>query len=59
MMRGKAFEKIEWSEFVNERNQQYCDPNALDLIEKMLKFDKNERITPKEAMKHPYFEPIL
>ena len=34
-------------------------PEAIDLLDKMLKFDKNLRITPKEAMKHPYFAPIL
>ena len=57
-MRGKSFPRIPWSEFVNERNQQFCDEDALDLISKMLQFDKNERITPKEAMKHAYFDPV-
>jgi len=33
--------------------------DAIDLLDKMLKFDKNQRITPKEAMQHPYFKPIL
>ena len=32
---------------------------AIDLLDKMLQFDKNLRITPREAMKHPYFQPIL
>jgi len=59
MMRGKSFPRIPWSEFISERNQQYCDDNAIDLLDKMLKFDKNERITPRQAMQHPYFEPIV
>mgnify|MGYP001197387296 CR=1 FL=1 len=31
---------------------------ALDLLGKMLVYDKNKRIRCKEAMAHPYFEPI-
>ncbi len=31
---------------------------GLDLLRKMLVYDKNERITPIEAMKHNYFYPI-
>ena len=33
-------------------------PEALDLLDKMLVYDKNERITCKDAMAHPYFDPI-
>jgi len=33
-------------------------PDALDLLSKMLIYDHMERITPKEALKHPYFDPI-
>jgi serine/threonine protein kinase len=31
---------------------------AIDLIEKMLKYDKNHRINCKDAMAHRYFDPI-
>ena len=31
---------------------------AIDLLDKMLRYDKNDRIRPKEAMAHPYFDPI-
>lgn len=31
---------------------------ALDLLNRMLKYDHAERITPKDAMEHPYFEPV-
>ena len=33
-------------------------PEAIDLLSKMLVYDKNERIRPADAMKHPYFDPI-
>ena len=35
-----------------------CSPEAIDLLGKMLVYDKNERIKCKEAMAHPYFDPI-
>jgi casein kinase II subunit alpha len=31
---------------------------ALDLLRKMLVYDKNLRITPRDALKHAYFDPI-
>lgn len=31
---------------------------ALDLLDRMLKYDKNERINCADAMKHPYFDPV-
>jgi len=31
---------------------------ALDMLAKMLKYDHAERITPKDAMEHPYFKPV-
>jgi serine/threonine protein kinase len=31
---------------------------GLDLLRKMMVYDKNLRITPIEAMKHRYFDPI-
>ena len=36
MMRGRQFPKVPWMDFVNEKNIQYCDANAIDLLEKML-----------------------
>lgn len=59
MMKGREFPKIPWSSFINERNSHLADENAIDLLEKMLKFDKNERITPKQAMQHPYFTSVV
>jgi len=32
--------------------------DGLDLLYKMLVYDKNGRITPTEAMQHPFFDPI-
>ncbi|GHJ84446.1 hypothetical protein NliqN6_0848 [Naganishia liquefaciens] len=34
-----------------------ADPEALDLLEKLLRFDPAERISVAEALKHPYMAP--
>ena len=28
------------------------------MLSKMLRYDHAERITPKDAMEHPYFKPV-
>jgi casein kinase II subunit alpha len=47
-----------WSTFVNDKNRDRCPIEGLDLLSKMLVYDKNQRITPAQAMQHPYFAPI-
>lgn len=49
---------MSWHQFVHEKNQDRVNPEGLDLLSKMLVYDKNKRITPTEAMKHAYFAPI-
>jgi len=47
-----------WSKFITNENQHLCCAEVIDLIDKMLVYDHVDRITPKEAMQHPYFEPV-
>lgn len=54
----KSYPKMDLQEFVNKGNQQCVTAEALDLLEKMLVYDKNLRITPIDAMAHIYFDPI-
>lgn len=58
LMKGQDFEKIPFKCFVNEKNKHMISEEALDLLEKMLKYDKNHRINCTDAMAHPYFDPI-
>ena len=51
--------KQPWENFISEKNKHLVNGDALDLLTKMLQMDKNLRITPKEAMQHKYFQPIL
>ena len=47
-----------WKSFVDNDNKRYHTPEALDLIDKLLKYDHQERLTAQEAMQHPYFAPV-
>ena len=35
---------------------QHCAPEAVDLLLRLLKYDAAERITARDAMRHPYFK---
>lgn len=47
-----------WTHFVTDENRHLCPPEALDLLDNLLVFDHQKRFTCKEAMAHPYFEPV-
>lgn len=44
-----------WQRFVNAENQRYISPQAIDFLDRLLRYDHQERMTPKEAMAHAYF----
>lgn len=50
--------KVEWKTYITPQNKHKCGFDALDLLSKMLVYDKNERLTAQEALSHPYFDPI-
>lgn len=52
------FPKRSWQSFVNSENQRFVSPEALDFLDKLLRYDHMERLTAKEAMAHPYFGPV-
>lgn len=47
-----------WSKFLNPENQHLVSPEAVDLLDKLLRYDHQERLSPTEAMRHPYFAPV-
>ena len=47
-----------WSKFLNPDNQHLVSPEAVDLLDKLLRYDHQERLAPTEAMLHPYFAPV-
>lgn len=50
--------KKAWSRFVNADNQHLVTPEVLDFIDKLLRYDHQERLTCQEAMQHAYLAPI-
>lgn len=44
-----------WEQFVQVENQHLVSPEALDLLDKLLRYDHQQRLTATEAMEHPYF----
>uniref|UniRef100_A0A6Q2YS76 non-specific serine/threonine protein kinase n=1 Tax=Esox lucius TaxID=8010 RepID=A0A6Q2YS76_ESOLU len=48
-----------WEQFVQTENQHLVSPEVLDLLDKLLRYDHQQRLTATEAMDHPYFYPVL
>lgn len=47
-----------WSMFINSDNQHLITPEAVDFLDKLLRYDHEERLTAREAMLHPYFSSV-
>lgn len=69
------FPKKNWNTFVTTENQRFVTPEAIDFLDKLLRYDhqvrlfcklscqatntiRQDRLTAKEAMMHPYFDPV-
>lgn len=48
-----------WEDFVNNQNRLLVSPEAFELLDKLLRYDHQERATARETMNHPYFYPII
>uniref|UniRef100_A0A673C3V5 non-specific serine/threonine protein kinase n=1 Tax=Sphaeramia orbicularis TaxID=375764 RepID=A0A673C3V5_9TELE len=48
-----------WEQFIQAENQHLVSPEALDLLDKLLRYDHQQRLTAAEAMQHPYFYPVV
>ncbi|KAL2672623.1 hypothetical protein Neosp_013336 [[Neocosmospora] mangrovei] len=47
-----------WPTLINEDNQHLVSDEALDLVDKLLKVDPDDRITTEEALNHPFFQAL-
>jgi casein kinase II subunit alpha len=52
------YEQRPWERFVNDDNFEFTSPELFDFLDKILRYDHIERLTAKEAMSHPYFDPV-
>lgn len=48
-----------WERFVHAENQHLVTPEAIDFLDKLLRYDHQDRLTAKEAMEHAYFAPVV
>jgi casein kinase II subunit alpha len=47
-----------WTKFANSDNQHLVSAEAIDFIDKLLRYDHQERLTAREAMAHPFLAPV-
>lgn len=55
-IRERSWPALPLSSFA--KNSEKANPQALDLLELLLRYDHQERLTAREAMQHPYFDPV-
>lgn len=48
-----------WNKFVTSENQRFISPEAIDFLDKLLRYDHQDRLTAKEAQDHPYFGKLM
>jgi len=48
-----------WERFVHSENQHLVNPEGIDFLDKLLRYDHQDRLTAREAMDHPYFSLIV
>lgn len=50
-----SYPKKAWSRFITSENQRFISNEAVDFLDKLLRYDHQERLTAREAQMHPYF----
>lgn len=53
-----VFPRKPWSAFIKPDNKHLAQPDAIDLLDKLLRYDHQERLTAQEAMNHHFFDPV-
>lgn len=51
----QRYQRKPWSRFITSENQRYISNEAIDFLDKLLRYDHQERLTALEAQDHPYF----
>ena len=52
---ANSYPKKAWARLTTSENQRYISNEAIDLLDRLLRYDHQERLTAREAQAHPYF----
>ncbi|KAI0001576.1 Pkinase-domain-containing protein [Russula vinacea] len=52
------YQRKPWTRFITSENQRYITNEAIDFLDKLLRYDHQDRLTAREAQAHPYFDPV-
>jgi casein kinase II subunit alpha len=52
------YQRKPWSKFETPDNRHLVTQDALDLLDKMLVYDHQKRVTARQAMDHPFFDSV-
>ncbi|TFL07292.1 kinase-like domain-containing protein [Pterulicium gracile] len=52
------FPKQPWTKFENAENRSRISPEAIDLLDKLLRYDHRQRLTAQEAQAHAFFNSV-
>ena len=50
-----SYQRKPWTRFVTSENSRLVSNEAIDFLDKLLRYDHQERLTAREAQQHPYF----
>lgn len=52
------YDRKPWARFVTTANQPFTSDVAINFVDRLLRYDHQERPTAEEAMADPYFDPV-
>src|SRR6267154_1204543 len=55
IIRSCRYQRKPWTRFITSENQRYITNEAIDFLDKLLRYDHQDRLTAREAQAHPYF----
>jgi len=53
-----SYPRTPWSRFITTENRLQASAEAMDLLDKLLRYDHQERLTAHEAQSHAYFNSV-